>query len=506
MKTKMRLFKHTFTVLSIMCCIMLGSTSIINALSKFDSNVSLSNDNKNPNNAVSNETAQSSDTAVDSAAKVSTDKTADLIAQASTNTSANLASEPSNSTSSNSTAKPSTSITADPAAKTSTSTSTIPTSDNNSSISSDPAGVTDEKDITNDTQPVQPQEILPATITISAVGDIMAHQGNLNNAYNPKTGTYDFSGFLEYVKPYLTNSDLTIGNFETVTAGPKSGYTSYPSFNTPDAMLTALSNSGFDVLATANNHCLDRGIDGLTRTIKKIAENKMTNVGSSIDGKNKYTTKEINGIKVSILSYSYAFNGNDAKLSSNQKIKYLSPINEAQIKNDIKTVKDEGTDAVIVVIHWGTEYQRTPNTSQTSLSKKVLSWGADIILGSHPHVVQKSEIIKVNGKDKFVIYSMGNFISGYRRTDKGVRPNKVYTEDGVIVQLQLEKDPKGGVIIKKADYIPTWVDKYYVNNRPVYKIIPIPSADITAPYITKNNKNFIKQSYKNTMDIMTIFN
>jgi len=232
----------------------------------------------------------------------------------------------------------------------------------------------------------------------------------------------------------------------------------------------------------------------------------MTNIGSSIDGKNKYTTIDVNGIKVSILSYSSTFNGNDAKLSASQKNKYISQINETQIMSDIKIVKSKGADAIIVIMHWGTEYQREPSTTQTLLSKKILTWGADIILGSHPHVIQKSEITKVNGKDKFVIYSMGNFISGYRRSDKAKRPNKVYTEDGVIVQLQIEKDPKEGVIIRKVNYIPTWVDKNYINNRPVFKIIPILSADVTGSYITNYNRNYIQQSYKNTMGIMAKLN
>jgi poly-gamma-glutamate synthesis protein (capsule biosynthesis protein) len=399
---------------------------------------------------------------------------------------------------------PSTNIISSAAAKLSATTSTVVSnSDINPSISS--KETTTAANVNKKPQKVQsPQEkvVLAPSITISAVGDIMAHQANLNNAYNPKTRAYDFSGFFEYVTPHLTKSDLTIGNFETVTAGSSSGYTSFPKFNTPDAILTALSNAGFDILSTANNHCLDRGINGLTRTIKKITENKIVNVGSSVDGNNKYITKEINGIKLSILSYSYAFNGNDASLNSKQKSTYLSPINETQIKKDIGAVKAQGTDAVIVIIHWGTEYQRTPNTSQTSLSKKMLTWGADIILGSHPHVIQKSEIVKMNGKNKFIIYSMGNFISGYRRVDKDTRPNKIYTEDGVIVQLKLEKDPKGGVILKNADYIPTWVDKSYMNNRPVFKIIPIPDTNINESYITNTNKEFVKQSYKNTMSIM----
>lgn len=449
MKTKLRLFKHTFIVLSMMCCLLLGSTSIIYAIAELNSDSVFSANN-----------GQSA-----------------VIADASVEPSDTTTSTPSNTTADTS---------ANPSAK---STQGDILSDSSGQAAADQA------------QPSQ--DTPPASIMISAVGDLMAHQSNLNNAYTPKTGTYNFNGFLEYVKPYLMKSDLTIGNFETVTAGPGYGYTSYPLFNTPDAMLTALAGAGFDVLSTANNHSLDRGINGLTRTIKKIEENKMINVGSSIDGKNKYITKEINGIKVSILSYTFAFNGHDAKLSASQKAKYLSPINEAQIKSDIKAVKDKGTDAVIVIIHWGIEYQREPSVTQTSLSKKLFSWGADIILGSHPHVIQKSEIIKVNGKDKFVIYSMGNFISGYRRSDKAKRPNKIYTEDGVIVQLKIEKDPKGGVIIKKADYIPTWIDKNYVNNRPVLKIIPIPSPDITGAYITNYNSSFIKQSYKNTMEIMT---
>jgi len=344
---------------------------------------------------------------------------------------------------------------------------------------------------------------VPASVTISAVGDIMAHQSNLNNAYSPKTGKYDFTGFLEYVTPYLSKADLTIGNFETVTAGPKTGYTSYPSFNTPDSILAALSGAGFDILSTANNHCLDRGISGLTRTIQMINKNNMLHVGTSADGSNKYVIREVNGIKLAILAYSEAFNGLDKKLSAEQRRTYLSPVDEQQMQKDIKSVQDAGADAVIVLLHWGTEYQREPNSFQKELAKKLLSWGADIILGSHPHVIQKSEFVEVDGKNKFIIYSMGNFISGYRRVDKANRPNKELTEDGVIVNIHLEKDPEKGTIIKDVDYVPTWVDKYYVNNRPVFKIIPIPDINnISGKYVTDYNKPFIIQSYKNTMGIM----
>lgn len=367
------------------------------------------------------------------------------------------------------------------------------------------SGLLESTDDTADTTKSPSTPSTPQSITISAVGDIMLHQGNLNSGYNSKNKTYDFSGFFEYVKPYLSSSDLTIANFETVTAGSGIKYKSFPLFNSPDSILPALSQSGVDILSTSNNHCLDWGINGLTRTIQKIREYKMENIGSSIDGKDKYVIKDVKGIKVAILSYSQFYNGHEARLNSSDKSKYLNILNEANIQRDIKEVKEKGADAVITVLHWGNEYIRTPSTYQTNLSKKVLSWGADIIFGSHPHVVQKSEIVQENGKNKFVIYSMGNFISGYRRTDKAKRLNKVYTEDGVIVTLKLDKDTKGGINIKDVSYIPTWIDMYSSKNKNIYKILPAPSPDVQAPYVNSRNKSYVKQSYNNTMSIMAKF-
>ncbi len=489
MNTKIRLFKYTFIVLSIMCCIMLGSTFIINALGDMNTFGILSGETVS---------AKSSDITAAASPDTPAQVSADTAANTSTVIAAVTSAEASIDTEVPSTAHPSvqTPVKLPAAAEENQEQNSGKTPSENTSVP-EPEN---EASATPDDKPVP--DPAPASVTISAVGDIMAHQSNLNNAYSPKTGTYDFTGFLEYVKPYLTKADLTIGNFETVTAGPKTGYTSYPSFNTPDAILPALAGAGFDILSTANNHCLDRGISGLTRTIQMINKNKMLNIGNSTNGKNKYVIKDINGIKLGILAYSGMYNGLDKKLSAAQKATCLSPINELQIQKDIKAAKAEKADAVIVIVHWGTEYQRTPNTSQTALAKKMLSWGADIILGSHPHVIQKSEIVKVNGKDKFIIYSMGNFISGYRRVDKTNRPNKIYTEDGIIVNLKLEKDALNGITIKSVDYVPTWVDKYYVNNRPVFKIIPIPDENISGKYVTDYNRPFIKQSFKNTMGIM----
>lgn len=498
MKPKFRLFKYTFIILSIMCCLLLVSTTIY-VMSDFNI-INAASTPVSGGQAGEKTTAGTAASTVEGQPGVNT-VSPDTAGEPGTSTSSEGTTEGrspeegSGSSPSVNSGKPAKNIPEKPV-KTSVPAASSPSAPSDPSV---PSAGPDEE---TENSALPGQEDGTKTITISAVGDIMMHQGNLNNAYSHATNTYDFNGFFEYVKPYLSKPDLAIANLETVTAGPASGYTSYPSFNTPDSIMAALSAAGFDVLSTANNHSLDRGVNGLTRTIGKIIENKMLNVGSSIDGKNKYITKEINGIKVSILSYSGMYNANDKKLTAAQRDKYLSPLNEAQIQKDIKAVKAAGTDAVIVFVHWGNEYQREPSSAQTTLAKKMLSWGADIILGSHPHVVQKSEIVKVGGKNKFIIYSMGNFISGYRRSDTANRPNKIYTEDGIVVRLTLEKSPSLGTIIKNVEYVPTWVDKYYVNNRPVFKIIPIPGADTKGPYINDKNKAFIKQSYKNTMDIM----
>lgn len=498
MNTRLRFFKHTFIVLSIMCCILLGCTTLIYALGGMDNlGISLGRIPSETSVATADKapaptTAQASKTAEDVSPDSST-TTADIVLTNATDTGAKASST-------GTAAK----ATVDPTVQTPVQSSVVSAEgQQNTSEAGEEKNSSIPGKQGKETLPDKLEHSSPTpSLTISAVGDIMAHQGNLNNAYSPKTGVYDFSGFLEYVNPYLSDTDLTIGNFETVTAGPKSGYTSYPNFNTPDAILTALSQAGFDILSTANNHSLDRGINGLTRTIQMINKNKMINIGSSADGRNKYSIRDINGIKVAVLAYSGLYNGIDRKLSMVQKNTHLCPLEEQQIQKDIKAAKAARADAVIVVVHWGSEYQRTPDSSQTSLAKKMLSWGADIILGSHPHVIQKSEIVKVNGKDKFIIYSMGNFISGYRRIDKMDRPNKIYTEDGVIVKLRLEKDGKSGIVIKSVNYVPTWVDKYYVSGRPVFKIIPISNANISGNYVTAYNKPFIIQSYKNTMGIM----
>src|SRR5690606_25891995 len=179
-----------------------------------------------------------------------------------------------------------------------------------------------------------------------------------------------------------------------------------------------------------------------------------------------------------------------------------SKIDEVKIKKDIEKAKALQSDIIVVYIHWGNEYDREPSEYQVSLGRNMINWGANIVFGSHPHVIQRAEIIEKNGKDNFIIYSLGNFLSNQRFESMG---NK-YTEDGIMVRVELEKDmDKGETIIKNIDYIPTWVRRYNEGNNLKYAIIPIKNFLDNEELYTKLNENEklrIYESFEDTMEMM----
>lgn len=341
------------------------------------------------------------------------------------------------------------------------------------------------------------------TGTILAAGDIMFHIPQVKSAYDSNSETYDFRDVFKYVKKYIDSSDLSLANFETVTAGGDVKYSGFPNFNSPKETLEAIKYSGFDILSTANNHCLDQKKNGLINTIDSIEEQGMKNIGTYKETNPPIMIEEINQIKIALLSYTYGFNGMEYTLTDEEQKYMVNKIDEDKIKEDIGKAKDLGVDTVVVFIHWGNEYQREPSEEQLELGRKMVEWGANIVFGSHPHVIQKTEIINHDGKDNFIIYSMGNFLSN--QCEKNV-DNK-YTEDGVMVKVQLEKDlSKGETIIKDISYIPTWVRRYKDNNKLKYEIIPIEDFLKDEELQSKIEKSIImrmKESYDDTIEVMT---
>ncbi|WP_416197435.1 MAG: PGA-cap domain-containing protein [Sporanaerobacter sp.] len=340
----------------------------------------------------------------------------------------------------------------------------------------------------------KPVEDRKSTATILAAGDVMFHAPQIKGAYDSNTNTYDFKDNFKYVKKYVEAADLALVNFETVTAGEDVGFKGYPNFNSPMESLEALSYTGFDILSTANNHALDQGKKGLLSTIENIEAAGLKNIGTYREKNEPLLIEKVNDINIGLLSYTYGCNGMEYTLTQEELGYMINIIDEDKIKNDIYKLKEMGSDIVVVFIHWGNEYQMEPSEEQMELGRKMVEWGANIIFGSHPHVIQKTEIVEYGGKDNFIIYSLGNFLSNQRRE---TIKNK-YTEDGIMINIEVEKDfAKGETTIKNITYIPTWVKKYSSNGKAKYEIIPIDE------FIDKETNQEIlakiKESYENTM-------
>ncbi len=321
-------------------------------------------------------------------------------------------------------------------------------------------------------------------IDISFVGDIMTHQPQIDGA---KTGDgYDFNNNFEYIKDYIEMSDLALCNLETTFAGKP--YTGYPVFSGPSELAGAIKNAGFDVAVTANNHMLDKGKDGLIKTLDVLNETgiKATGTRSTPEEKDYLVTK-VDGIKVGIIASTYetskvggqrTMNGTAMTDESAQLINSFSyeDVDEdlASFKESIDNARKDGAQVIIAYLHWGEEYEKEPNDHQVSIAEKVAGFGADVIFASHPHVLQKEDVVTVgkgeNTRAVPVFYSMGNFISNQRTETLSNR----YTEEGIIAQARITYNTGDDSVTNiETGYIPVWVEKYSSGGKNRYAVIPL---------------------------------
>jgi len=359
-------------------------------------------------------------------------------------------------------------------------------------------------------QTPEPENIPDVTINIKATGDIMFHPSQIDGAYNSSTGTYDFSNSFKAVKSLFQEADLAIANFEGTTAGNEVyAYQGYPLFNAPDEVLDAIKDAGFDVLSTANNHSLDTRKAGIIRTIEQIKARGMDCIGTYVEKPdNRVLIKEVKGIKIAFLSYTEMVNGLDSLLSQADLDAMINIINEAKLKEDIAYAKEQNVDVVIAYLHWGNEYARVQTQKQEDLADMLFTEGVDIILGSHPHVIQPTKTLEYDGKTKFVAYSMGNFLSNQRvetLVPYGMTESlSKYTEDGVIIDIEIEKKgDTGEITIKNIDYIPLWVYKGTTEDGKTEHIV-VPIMDyVESNELDENSKTRMNRSYNDTMAQMT---
>ena len=325
-----------------------------------------------------------------------------------------------------------------------------------------------DSDISVEKQEESPPVIIPdTTITMSIIGDIMCHNTQYMDAYSEATKSYDFSYVFENIKDYTLNADITVGNLETTFAGKARGYSSYPTFNTPEILGQNLKDIGLDVLCTANNHSLDKGYNGLVSTIDELDKLGLDHTGtySSEESSKNYLIKDVNGIKIGFLAYTYGTNGIPVPSGKNYCINLIS---DNKILSDLTALKSLNPDIIAVFMHWGQEYVQKPVAEQERLANLLFENGTDIIIGSHPHVLEKMEkrsITLPDGKTKdgFVIYSLGNFISGQV---------KEYTKQSIILNLKLTKHGEdSSITIDEATYTPIYMYKGTSGKK--YKLLDI---------------------------------
>ena len=340
---------------------------------------------------------------------------------------------------------------------------------------------------------VSSEPIKTTYATVISTGDIMVHSTQLSGAYVKDTKDYDFSAFFKEASPYFKNADLAVANLEVTFGGTESGsYSGYPAFNTPDNLADVIKESGLNLLLTANNHSYDTKLFGLKRTAQILKQRSIEFIGTrETEEEPIFTVKDINGIKIGMANYTYEtdgqaagrkyLNGNLIAEEANNLISSFSYKNIDAFYLDAQTVienmKAQGAEFIVFYMHWGNEYKTDANTWQKTIAQKLSNLGVDIIIGSHPHVVQPIELIHSEGGERTTVclYSTGNAISNQRQELMDSCPSG-HTEDGLLFSYTLKKYGND-VTLDSLKLIPTWVNKYKGGSGYQYTIYPLEAAD-----------------------------
>lgn len=310
--------------------------------------------------------------------------------------------------------------------------------------------------------PAISQDSIPAEKKISLlfIGDIMGHDTQIASAKNGETNTYNYDDVFKYIKPVISEADVAIANLEVTLAGPP--FKGYPQFSSPAELAVACANAGIDYFVLANNHSADRGKKGIISTINKLDSLGIPHTGTFLSQEARDSLSPLminrNGFSLALLNYTYGTNGIRVP-----KPVIVDSLDKAVVTADIEKARKMNPDAVILFLHWGTEYDTVPGSGQTALADYFLSVGADLVIGSHPHVLQKMIWSKDagTGRDRLVVYSLGNFVSNQR---------KPKTDGGSMMRIELTKTDT--LKIKNAGYYLTWVYTPIENQRLRFFILP----------------------------------
>jgi poly-gamma-glutamate synthesis protein (capsule biosynthesis protein) len=322
------------------------------------------------------------------------------------------------------------------------------------------------------------------TIALVFAGDIMGHMPQIEAAYDKEKQKFDFSPCYRYISPYIQSADLAVANLETPLAGKP--YSGYPRFSSPDELLDGPLSAGFDVMLMANNHVADRGKSGIMRSWHTVNA-RIKSVGVYLNQAQRDSLYplivDIKGFRTAILNYTYGTNGNVVP-----EPLVVNNIDTAQIHKDVLKARSKGARLVVMTLHWGVEYQLKANAEQERLARYFAQLGVDIVIGSHPHVVQNFEYVyKPDGTPVPVFYSLGNMISNQRQ------PN---TNGGILAKVKVDK--KSGKILS-CSYMPFYVHRGILENKYQYYLIPeVKSSFKTNVVLPERDSVYQHQFYDNT--------
>ena len=353
---------------------------------------------------------------------------------------------------------------------------------------------------------VLPSPELPPSARIQFAGDILLHSGPVKTA---KTGenTYDFRPFFEEIAPYI-DGDLAICNIETPidVKGGNKDLTSYPMFNAPREILSALRGAGFDTAINANNHSFDKGFDGLvaTRANLEAAGFKFTGTYETREQRDTYLILDVNGIKVGLIAYTDALNGLDTYIPESKRAFAIRKFSSASTKDvprmleDMDSCRDAGAELIILALHWGAEYKDDPNDTQKEIARQLCAGGADILMGNHSHCVQP--IVWLPGREEdhesLCVYSMGNFFAD----QIGLNPPVPKTQYSMIMTAVITKDADGDAFVESAEYLPTYTYRY--PNKDGYSIVPAANYAASESLVSQTDRNNCQKAYDHVAKIV----
>ena len=304
-----------------------------------------------------------------------------------------------------------------------------------------------EKDAVEKTQVLEAENTADKDpeLTLIMVGDILLHTPVAKSGVQ-QDGSYDFTALFANVKDEVEAADLALVNQEVIIGGTALGITGYPSFNAPFELGDALVEAGFDVVLHATNHTLDKGKKGIANCLsfwqEKYPQITVLGINESREAQEDHIfVYEQNDIRVAVLNYTYGTNGIPMPPDMPYAVNLLD---EKKVTADIAKAKTM-SDFIVICPHWGTEYQLAPSAEQARWTQIFLENGVDLVIGTHPHVIEPIEWVRDdNGNEMLVYYSLGNFVNWTSSSGKGIANRMV----GGMAEITLAKEPEGDVAVK----------------------------------------------------------